>query len=141
MTHNGVIVNDKKMFNKIGIKPHYQVDTEALVAGIAHKGIEWTANEAYGSMSIAWVNKEDVTTVNLFTNGRNPLVIAQLECGSYIWASGYHHLEHYNPIKYFHARPGIVYKLTQKGIITQRINNIKGEKWGYPMTYSQRRVF
>ena len=122
MTHNGVISNDWRMFETMGVTPKFEVDTEALVAGIETNGLEWTANVAKGSMSIAWVDTNDVTQVNLFTNGRNPLVIANLECGSTIWASGYHHLKHYKPVQYIHAVPGTLYKITPKGIITEKIS-------------------
>jgi len=116
MTHNGVIFNDNEMLSELNTNPKYDVDTEALVLGIKELGIGWTANNADGSMSVAWVDSNKSEEVNLFTNGRNPLVIAELSCGSIVWASGYHHLEHYNPVAYFHAVPGVVYQLSPKGV-------------------------
>ena len=137
LTHNGVIRNDSQMFFSMREIPEYEVDTEALATGISVNGISWTARKAEGSMSIAWVDKNDIEKVNLFTNGRNPLVIAELPCGSYIWASGYHHLRHYYPKRLFHAKPGIVYTLSQNGISSRAI---KGD-WPHAMTYSSRRVY
>ena len=124
MTHNGVIGNDWEMFKDLDIQPRFEVDTEALVAGIEEKGIGWTARKASGSMSIAWVNTENLEEVNLFTNGRNPLVIGELEDGSIVWASGFHHMKHYKPLKYFHAIPGVLYTLSPQGI---RYKPIKGD--------------
>ena len=137
LTHNGVIYNDWELFLKLNRIPMYEVDTESIACALANESIDWVAENAEGSMSLAWVDIYNKETVNLFTNGRNPLVIAELPCGSIVWASGIRHLEHYNYTRFFHAIPGVLYSITPKGIRQTVIT----DKFGLPMTKVSRRVY
>jgi glutamine phosphoribosylpyrophosphate amidotransferase len=122
LTHNGVIYNDDVLFDIMKIKPEYEVDTEALAAGLDRKGLEWIAEEAWGSMSLAWLDKKDLSRLNLFTNGQNPLVFSRLEPdnGILVYASCTWHLNESNfrinapifamPFVHYYTREGTLYK-------------------------------
>ena len=93
LTHNGVI-SDRPIFNQLGVKPIHQVDTEALNAALRHRSTSWLADNVHGSVSIAWVDTtQNQEKVHLFTNGRNPLVVARLNNGTVVWASTLQHIE------------------------------------------------
>ena len=93
LTHNGVIY-DKPIFNQLGIKPLHDVDTEALNAALRHRSTSWLADNVQGSVSIAWVDTtQNQEKVHLFTNGKNPLVVARLTNGTVVWASTLQHIE------------------------------------------------
>ena len=79
LTHNGVIYNDDEVFNQLGVKRAYDVDTEAIATGLEMKGIDWVAEWVWGSMSLAWLDRDNLGQLNLFTNGENPLVFSRLE--------------------------------------------------------------
>ena len=124
LTHNGVISNDQAIFDDLaasGGLRKFDVDTEALVAGIAYRGLAWTAERADGSMSLAWVDtKESHSQVNWFTNGRNPLVIGRLEDDSIVWASQPHHLARLPVKDWFWASPWKHYWTAGDGRIESR---------------------
>jgi len=75
LTHNGCLRNDERVFKKLGVEREHEVDTEAIAAGIHHRGIDWMAENTIGSMSIAWIDETEPTVLNLWTNGGNPLAI------------------------------------------------------------------
>lgn len=93
LTHNGVI-HDEPIFNKLRVKPLHTVDSEALNAALRHRSTSWLADNVQGSVSIAWVDiTQNQEKVHLFTNGRNPLVVARLTNGAVVWASTLQHIE------------------------------------------------
>ena len=123
LTHNGVIYNDQEVFDRLaidGVFRKYDVDTEAIAAGLAHRGIEWVASEIRGSMSLAWVDTTKPSQVNWFTNGQNPLVIGRLQDGGIVWASQPHHLEDLPVRDWFWAKPFKHYWTTGSGQIQSR---------------------
>jgi glucosamine 6-phosphate synthetase-like amidotransferase/phosphosugar isomerase protein len=106
VTHNGVLQNDDETFQTLDVNRLHQVDSEAINATLRYSGVESVADELEGSISIAWVDETDSTTVHLFTNGLNPLVIGRTVDGDIVWASGLHHLEQaFEMASYFHAEP------------------------------------
>ena len=121
LTHNGVIQDDP-VFSHFNVNRKYQVDTEAVSVGLRHGGIGWVADNIEGSMSLAWVDcTKSTTTVNLFTNGRNPLVIARTDCGRVVWASNLYHIEeNWNITSHFNATPFKHYRIEDDGSISSR---------------------
>jgi len=114
VTHNGVISQHSTIFNQLGVERLHQVDSECINASLKHRSTAWLADNIQGSISIAWVditqNREEV---NLFTNGRNPLVVARLTNGSVVWASTLQHIEFagFEIEHHFNAQPFKQYKL------------------------------
>ena len=93
MTHNGVLSNDNEIFRRLGSTRFNEVDSEAINVALRLKSPKWMIENVHGSMSIAWVDLDDIQTVHLMTNGRNPLVIGRLLSGHIVWASTLWHLE------------------------------------------------
>ena len=113
LTHNGVI-QDKPIFEQLGVKPIHKVDTEALNAALRHRSTSWLADNVQGSVSIAWVDiTQNQEKVHLFTNGGNPLVVARLTNGTVVWASTLEHIqEAFHNIEHsFNAEPFKQYDL------------------------------
>tara|TARA_R110002020_G_scaffold282380_1_gene498069 strand:- start:42 stop:1013 length:972 start_codon:yes stop_codon:yes gene_type:complete len=120
LTHNGVLRNDRQVFNQLNVKPLGEVDTEAINAALRHKGVKWTSEKIQGSMSIAWIDEKDSTqNVHLLTNGGNPLVIARTFCGNIVWASCLYHIEEagFKILSHFNALPFKQYTLQPDGAI------------------------
>ena len=120
LTHNGVI-RDAEVFSHFGVNRKYEVDTEAIIIGLRLGGIEWVADNIQGSMSLAWVDCTiDRTQINLFTNGRNPLVIGRTKSGLIVWASNLYHLDGFDLESHFNATPFKHYVIHATGMITSR---------------------
>jgi glutamine phosphoribosylpyrophosphate amidotransferase len=119
MTHNGVLYNDDEVFDTLNVHRFNQVDSEAINAALRYGGTSFVADEIKGSMSIAWIDVHKIDTVNLFTNGGNPLVIARTEGGNIVWASGLDYIEDagFKVESHFHAVPFKVYTLSPSGTI------------------------
>ena len=113
LTHNGVIWNDEEVFEALGKVAEYDVDTEAIAAGLDKKGILWVSEEIMGSMSLSWFTKSNPSKLNLFTNGQNPLVFTRLEPdnGMILYASCSWHLEEsgFPILQAIHAIPYVHY--------------------------------
>lgn len=123
LTHNGVLRNDRHVFNQLNVKPIGEVDTEAINAALRHKGVKWTSEKIQGSMSIAWIDEKDSTqNVHLLTNGGNPLVIARTFCGNIVWASCLYHIEEagFQILTHFNAIPFKQYTLMPDGGIRSK---------------------
>jgi len=127
LTHNGVLYNDDEIFNCVkkdfGVKRVNEVDTEAINAALCCYTPQWTLENIDGSMSIAWVDdRESTGTVNLATNGENPLVIGRTKSNDIVWASTKQILEKSDFVlkEVFHATPFKVYTITPDGIIRSR---------------------
>lgn len=119
LTHNGVIWNDYEVFSHFGVERLHEVDTESLIVALRYGGVEWLCENVGGSFSLAWVDDTVSTqTVNLLTNGRNPLVIGRTVEGAIVWASGLHHLETFTLESHFHALPFKHYTLNPSGVIS-----------------------
>lgn len=139
LTHNGVIRNDSNVFSALGVDRSYDVDTECIVAGLAVKGPTWTFNKINGSASVAWIDTiTNPEVVNLFTNGKNPLVIGRLLDGTVVWASCSRHIEQLPIATYWHAVPGKIYSLLPDGTIEHE--HVAG-KWPEPMWDGYARVY
>jgi glutamine phosphoribosylpyrophosphate amidotransferase len=131
MTHNGVVRNKASLMHSMGAQTFYEVDTEAVVVGVATQGPAWTFNNIEGSASVAWVDEQtDKEAVHLFTNGKNPLVIGRMDNGTVVWASCDRHLEQLPIADWFHATPGKLYTITSDTVI--RSAWLPGE-WKQPM--------
>ena len=121
MTHNGVVNNHDAMMDEMRIEPWFEVDTEALVVGLAAMGTSWTFNKTQGNLSVAWIDAaDDKEEVHLFTNGRNPLVIGRLHDGTVVWASCERHITALPIADYFHAQPGKVYTIGSDTLIRSK---------------------
>lgn len=120
ITHNGVLAGreDDYIFSKLkqvhNVNRLYQVDTEAINAILRYSGITDLLEYIEGSMSCAWVDYTDVNTVQLFTNGGNPLVIGMTRVGHFVWASSVEHLEAagFDLAYSFNAQPYKLYTLS-----------------------------
>lgn len=137
LTHNGVLSNDKQIFNKLGVKRLHQVDTEAINAALSYKSPKWMIENVMGSMSLAWVEtKENVNKVHLLTNGRNPLVIGRTKSNDIVWASTKTHLEQsgFDFVKIFDAIPYKQYTISEGGRIS---SSILSKKTSYPANNRQ----
>tara|TARA_R110002050_G_scaffold27783_5_gene71915 strand:+ start:2789 stop:3748 length:960 start_codon:yes stop_codon:yes gene_type:complete len=123
LTHNGVLRNDRQVFSHLGVKPLYQVDSEAINVALRARGVRWLADNVKGSMSIAWIDEKDSTqNVHLFTNGGNPLVIARTKCGNIVWASCLYHIQEsgFKIKTHFNAMPYKEYILRPDGAIMSK---------------------
>ena len=95
LTHNGCIRNDAQVWKKIpeATRKH-EVDTESVAAALQYRDINWVGNRLKGTMSLAWINENDPTTLNLWTNGGNPLAIGfQKETGFLVYATWERYME------------------------------------------------
>lgn len=120
VTHNGVLYNDREVFQTLGVSPTADVDTEAINAALRHESPGWTLDNIDGSMSVAWVDETaDSNIVHLMTNGGNPLVIARTTDNHIVWSSTLDILEEsdFDIKTYFHASPFKVYSLHPDGAI------------------------
>ena len=124
VTHNGVLYNDSDILAQLGVIPVGEVDTEAINAGLRHQSPGWVLDEIDGSMSVAWVDStKSPDTVNLMTNGENPLVIARTESDDVVWASTKSILDKsgFKVKSFFHAQPFKVYTINPDGIIRSEV--------------------
>ena len=124
VTHNGVLVNDSDILARLGVNPVADVDTEAINAGLRHHSPGWVLDEVDGSMSVAWVDStKSPDTVNLMTNGENPLVIARTTDLDIVWASTKSILDQskFKIQSFFHAQPFKVYTISPDGIIRSEV--------------------
>lgn len=118
LTHNGVLRNDGQVFKDLGLMRKFEVDTEAILAALHAKGLEYVAEQVRGSISIAWTSKKsNYKTMNWFTNGRNPLVIGRLKDNSIIWASLPEHFDGLDVVDYFWPHPFKHYWTNGDGMI------------------------
>jgi len=122
VTHNGVLQNDDEIFQSVktwNIHRLHEVDSEALNVLLNVGGVEHLTDMIRGSCSIAYVPQYITpTSINLYTNGRNPLVIARTTCGNVVYASGLHHIERAFDVETsFNAVPFKEYKLHFDGTI------------------------
>lgn len=121
LTHNGVLRNDAKVFETLGMKRLHEVDSEAINAALSEHTVEILPDLVQGSMSIAWVDStESEEVVNLYTNGMNPLVIGRTVEGNVVWASNLYHLDSFNLESHFNAQPYKHYWVGPSGVIESR---------------------
>ena len=125
VTHNGVISNDREIFNQLESTRIHEVDTECINASLRIESPSWLIENVRGSMSIAWVDiTQNQHEVNLLTNGRNPLVIGRTTQGHVVWASNLYHLEDsFELDSHFNAQPNKIYTISQgieEPVITSR---------------------
>ena len=143
VTHNGVLFNDSNIMSQLGHSPVGEVDTEAINAGLRHESPGWVLDEVDGTMSIAWVDSTNApNTVNLMTNGQNPLVIARTKSNHIVWASTKSILDDagFDIKSFFHATPFKVYTLTPDGIIRSEMVSEQRSKpdYGYALHAASR---
>lgn len=85
LVHNGVIYNHNSVRKQVdGELP--PVDTSVIPALIEQKGIEAIDN-LDGDAAIAWFDRNDKSTLHLARYQHSPLVMCQVEDGSFIFAS------------------------------------------------------
>lgn len=92
LVHNGMIGNDREIFDRVPIRPRAQVDSEALVALVrAIPKMALTIPTALeipeGSMAIAWVDEHEPETLHLARGASSPLAVCQFPGGSVVFAS------------------------------------------------------
>ena len=93
VTHNGVISNDGKVFEKLKLPRHGEVDTEAIAACLHAGGLKTLLSTIKGSMAIVWADVREPDTLQLYTNGQPLYVSSTAE--HLVYASGAEYL----PIK------------------------------------------
>ena len=121
LTHNGVVSNHTEVFRELGCTRRHQVDTESINAALRAGGPEAVYDLVQGSWSLAWVDvRESRETLNLMTNGRNPLVIGRTVDGDVVWASNLYHLDAFDLQSSFNAQPYKVYTITEDAVIRSR---------------------
>tara|TARA_Y100000034_G_scaffold121623_1_gene166083 strand:- start:470 stop:1840 length:1371 start_codon:yes stop_codon:yes gene_type:complete len=136
--HNGVVSNDDDVFKKLGVTRFGEVDTEALSACLHIGGIEKVLELCAGSFSIAWIDRRDIDTVHLYTNGKSPLWITT-DKGFVTWASA----EKYAPLPMMGAekhevKAGTLLTITQTGIEEKDVGKEKTQRVftvSYPYTW------
>jgi hypothetical protein len=85
LVHNGVIYNHNQVRSKVdGNLP--DVDTSVIPAVIEQQGVA-SLNLLDGDAAIAWLDKRDQGTLHLARYQHSPLCVAQLEDGSFVFAS------------------------------------------------------
>ena len=85
LVHNGVIYNHQSVRKQVtGKLP--DVDTSVIPAIIEQKGIDAIDN-LDGDAAIAWFDRKDNDTLHLARYQHSPLVMCQVEDGSFIFAS------------------------------------------------------
>lgn len=118
LTHNGVLWGESSVFTRLGVTRLHDVDTEAINAALSRKSPGWALDNITGSMSVAWTDRRDSSeTVNLMTNGGNPLVIGRTKSGAIVWASTENHLAHLDMDSWFNATPFKHYTISADGTI------------------------
>lgn len=120
LTHNGVLRNDGRILGLLGKTRRYEVDTEAIAAALKYKGIAWAMKHIRGSMSLAWMDRNDPFTLNLCTNGENPLVIAKLDDGGHAYASSDYMISHLGWTEMWNAKPFRHYKFLSNGDVVTK---------------------
>lgn len=85
LVHNGVIYNHHEVRSKVNGKLP-DVDTSVIPAVIEQRGVE-SIDLLDGDAAIAWFDRNDSSTLHLARYQHSPLVMAQVEDGSFIFAS------------------------------------------------------
>jgi predicted glutamine amidotransferase len=85
LVHNGVIYNHRSVRNQIDADLP-DVDTSVIPALIEQSGVQALDN-LDGDAAIAWFNKRDHNTLHLARYQHSPLVMCQVEDGSFIFCS------------------------------------------------------
>lgn len=91
--HNGVIVNDDFIFDKLGCDRLAQVDSEAIFRLIAeHDNPLPHLHKLRGRAAIAWFKADDPSTLHIARLEGSPLHVGQTRHGSLVFASTYGNL-------------------------------------------------
>jgi hypothetical protein len=85
LIHNGVIYNHHQVRNTLGMTLP-EVDTSVIPALLEQRGID-AIDELDGDAAIAWFNRKEHNTMHLARYKHSPLVMAQVEDGSFIFCS------------------------------------------------------
>lgn len=85
LVHNGVIYNHQEVRRKVDGKLP-DVDTSVIPALLEQKGIE-SIDLLDGDAAIAWFDRKESNTLHLARYQHSPLVMCQVEDGSFIFAS------------------------------------------------------
>ena len=120
LTHNGVIANDDEGLRLLGRARRYEVDTEAVAAGLSLEDVGWVYEHLQGPMALAWVDRNDPEIVNLIRNEFNPLHIARLDDGGVAWSSRPYMMGHLGIADSWEAMPYRLYRLHPDGRIETR---------------------
>lgn len=113
-THNGVVGNEKALYDLAKYQEQYEVDSEAIGAVLARLSIEALANYYQGTLALVWADLNSPNTLHFYTNGMNPLHFARKLDGSLLWASSYHHLNDLpEVVDIFAAKAGVMYTIDE----------------------------
>lgn len=85
LVHNGVIYNHHQVRKELGMTLP-DVDTSVIPAVIEHRGLD-AIDLLDGDAAIAWFNRKEHNTLHLARYKHSPLVMAQVEDGSFIFCS------------------------------------------------------
>ena len=119
MTHNGWFTNDEEVWESLETPRKAMVDSEAMAASLHEHDAQWAFDELDGPASIAWIDANEPSRVNLLTNGENPLVIGRLKNGNIAWASTESHFRQLPFENYWEAKPFRIYTLNPDGSINR----------------------
>lgn len=86
LMHNGIISNHEDVFKKLQKARKAEVDTIAIAACLASGGLPKVLELCRGSMSLVWTDKRDAGKLHLYTNGRSPLCVSNVN-GVFMFAS------------------------------------------------------
>jgi glutamine phosphoribosylpyrophosphate amidotransferase len=87
--HNGVLRNHEELLAEAGGRydPTSAVDTEAIFAAVAQHGVAAGLELVRGTFAVAWTDMDRANSVWIARGRGRPLVFAETEAGSLVWAS------------------------------------------------------
>jgi glucosamine 6-phosphate synthetase-like amidotransferase/phosphosugar isomerase protein len=89
--HNGILSNHRETFDRLGVEPTTETDSEALFAALAYRAPGETRVDALqtirGDAAVAWVEPEFPDRLYLARLNGRPLVVGTTEGGSLLFAS------------------------------------------------------
>lgn len=88
--HNGIVDNDRDIFDLLNVKPTTEVDSEAIFALLVHGGFDHPADAlelVEGDAAVAWLPTDAGDDLNLARLRGRPLALARLKSKSLVFAS------------------------------------------------------
>ena len=88
--HNGVVDNDREVFDLLGVERTCQTDSEAIFALLAHGGFDHPTEAlelVEGSAAVAWLRSDAAEDLHLARLGGRPLALSQTAEGTLVFAS------------------------------------------------------
>ena len=144
--HNGTLYQGWQ--HTLEADKRVKVDSQALMAAIDKKGIEWTIKRASGALALVWSDTTDNRTY-VYRNDQRPLhytktlsgkVYYASEAGMLTWMMKRHHID---PAEIVSFKSGVLYEITN-GDITEVAELESPNDWAQSFhnggTYNSHRV-